>query len=531
MWQQSISLRAFFFVSIFFFLTLGLVPKTAVAIPPTTDTHFGNIPFEQTAKIILENGVLGGDIALDGNTAVIPHNPVAYVFHYDGTTWSLQDQLVAADGPSDDSFGNAVAISNDTIIIGARTSDVNGNENQGAAYVFVRNGSGWSQQAKLVGNDSEAGDWFGQDVALEGDTAVVGAWSHSVNGNNAEGAAYVFVRNGTTWSQQAKLIANDGGFHDSLGETVDISGQRVIVGAAQATVDGHSRQGAVYIFVRNGSNWSQEDKLIAADGSPYKYFGESVAIYDNTALIGTSWEEVNGKPHGAAYIFERDGSNWSQQIKLKDNNSTVGDGFGLSVDLGSDTAVVSSVGKNMNRGAVFVFTRQNNSWSQESILTASDSTENGGFGISVSLDGPNLLIFSYNIYDKSGALYVFRRLLPTYGLTLGPDAGRFTGAGYTLSHPVSLVNEGNVQDTYELALSDFSWPSTVAEPTVMVNAGDTVHVIVAVQVPENAPPGQSDSVTLTVTSQSDNSVTSSVVLTTEVIDLSFSVFAPLLFSN
>ena len=163
-------------------------------------------------------------MALSGDTALVgaceqdrrrqDHAGAAYVFTRSGTSWSQQAELTASDAAANDNFGSSVALSGDTALVGAYDKTVGGKRGAGAAYVFTRSGTSWSQQAELTASDAAAGDWFGNSVALSGDTALVGAYGKTVGGQNSAGAAYVFTRSGTSWSQQAELSAADAAGND-----------------------------------------------------------------------------------------------------------------------------------------------------------------------------------------------------------------------------------------------------------------------------------------------------------------------------
>jgi hypothetical protein len=188
-------------------------------------------------------------------------------------------QLLHPAGAANDLFGRTVAIAGagDTVLVGARFDDVGANTNQGSAYVFVRSGSTWTQQAKLTAADGVATDLFGNSVALSGDTALVGAYYDDVGAIGGEGSAYVFVRSGSTWTQQAQLTAADSANSDQFGISVALSGDTALVGAwlnDVVTTD----QGAAYVFVRSGSTWTQQARLTVADGAPFDQFGFSVAL-------------------------------------------------------------------------------------------------------------------------------------------------------------------------------------------------------------------------------------------------------------
>ena len=263
-------------------------------------------------------------MALAGSTALIgaPWRTVggnddqgaAYVFRRSGSSWSQQAQLSAANGAVGDFFGNSVALSGSTALIGAPWH----NADQGAAYVFTRASTGWIQQAQLSAANGAAGDFFGVSVALAGAAALVGAPDKTVGGNTDQGAAYVFTRSGITWSQQAQLTAANGAAGDNFGFSVAISGDTALVGAPNKTVGRNADQGVAYAFRRSGSSWSQQAQLRAARGSAGDYFGNSVSLSGSTALVGAPYHTVRGHTdQGAAYVFVRSGSTWSQRTQLQ----------------------------------------------------------------------------------------------------------------------------------------------------------------------------------------------------------------------
>ncbi len=340
----------------------------------------------------------------DGSNNSASGAGAAYVFVRSGNTWSQQAYLKANNSGGSDNFGWSAAVAGDTIVIGApyeasNATTVNGDGSNnsfsgaGAAYVFVRSGTTWSQQAYLKANNSRGGAIFGSSVAVAGDTVVVGASQESSNAARA-GAAYVFVRSGTMWSQQAYLNANNSGVADEFGTSVAVAGDTVVVGAygedSNATTvngdgsnDSFSTAGAAYVFVRSGSSWSQQAYLKANNSGAGDQFGWSVAVAGDTVVVGAPYEasnatSVNGDGNnnnanlaGAAYVFVRSGSSWSQQAYLKANNSGSHDQFGFSVAVSSDTVVagapyeasnattVNGNGSNdsaNNAGAAYVFT-------------------------------------------------------------------------------------------------------------------------------------------------------------------------------
>jgi len=309
-----------------------------------------------------------------------------------------QAQLTGADGAANDYFGYEVALSGGTALVTAPSDDVGGNIDQGSVYVFVRSGSIWSQQQKLTAADGAANDEFGHGVAIDGDTALVTAPSDDVGGNIDQGSVYVFVRSGGIWSQQQKLTAADGAAYDSFGyAAVVLDGETALVGVCEDDVGANHDQGSAYVFVRSGSTWSQQALLTAADGAANDNFGCSVALDGGSALVGASWDDVGSNiEQGSAYVFVRSGSTWSQQALLTAADGAANDNFGCSVALDEDSALIGAryddVGGNIDQGSVYVFGRSGGIWSEQQKLTAADGAASDYFGAPVVLDGETALI-------------------------------------------------------------------------------------------------------------------------------------------
>ncbi len=372
-----------------------------------------------------------------------------YVFVRDGATWTQQAYLKASNAGSPDGFGVSVAISGDTLVVGAlneRSSAtmVNGAQNDdsvtsaGAAYVFVRTGATWSQQAYLKPSNTGANDQFGSTIAISGDTVVVGAPGEDssatgINGNQADnsvlssGAAYVFVRNGSAWSQQAYIKASNTGYNDQFGLAVAIAGNTLVVGAPQEDSnlmgvnngdqadDSLSNSGAAYVFVRSGASWTQQAFVKPANTASNGKFGISVSLEEELLAIGASG--MNGTK-GAAFVFARSGTDWTQQAYLTASNAEVDDAFGAAVALSGETLIVGAHGEDgsfpgidnfpasnsmTDAGAAYAFVRNANLWSQAAYIKSSNPGTTGGgsntvsdrFGQSLALAGDMLIVGAY----------------------------------------------------------------------------------------------------------------------------------------
>jgi hypothetical protein len=307
-----------------------------------------------------------------------------------------------------------VAVSGDTVVVGAYGDD----SYRGSAYLFARNQGGadhWGQLIKLTASDRAADDAFAHSVAIWGDTVVVGAYAD----DGYRGSAYLFARNQggpDHWGQIIKLTASDGAAYDRFGWSVAIWGDTVLVGAYG---DDNSR-GSAYLFARNqggAGNWGQIIKLTASDGTADDLFGHSVAIWDDTVIVGALGDDYRG----SAYLFARNqggAEHWGQIKKLTASDGAALDQFGYSVAIWGDTVVVGAdgddIGSNAGQGSAYLFVRNQggtNNWGQIIKLTASDGAADDWFGHSVAIWGNTVVVgAAYDDIGSStgqGSAYVF----------------------------------------------------------------------------------------------------------------------------
>jgi len=371
-----------------------------------------------------ENDLLGFSIALSGDTAIVgaPQDDhggrvdagSAYVYVRSESGWTQQTKLTAIDAVAIAWFGNSVALNGDTAIIGAH-GDNHAGYGTGAAYVFVRNGGFWSQQAKLTADDAAEEDWFGNSVALSGDAAIIGAWLDDHPGISNAGSAYVFVRSGEVWTQQAKLTASDADAVDFFGCSVALSGDTAVVGAYG---DNHTRidAGSAYVFARSGETWSQQNKLTADDAATGDFFGASVAVFGDMAVVGAYLDDHPGvEDAGSAYVFVRSGVVWTQHAKLTPDDVESGDYFGTSVAIEADTAIVGAPwaerAGSVGAGAAYLYLFSDNFWTQQARLSAAEASALDLFGHSVAISAQTA--FAGAVQDDragatdAGSAYVF----------------------------------------------------------------------------------------------------------------------------
>ena len=387
-----------------------------------------------TASDAQATDYFGGAVAIssDGNYAIVGargedtgavSSGAAYIYVKSGSTWAQQAKIQASNKGESDEFGYSVSINSDGTyaIIGAHAEDGSTNtiSDAGAAYIFTRSGSTWTEQAILRASNAGANDKFGTSVSINSDAtyAVVGAIYE-----NTTGAMYVFTRSGSTWTQQAgPLRATDFGVDDFFGTSISINsdGTYIIIGAHLEDPGGISNGGAAYIWVRSGSAWAHQAKLTASDVATNYYFGENVAISSdgNYAIVGAGRSVTGGLDAGAAYIYVRSGSTWTQQAKIVSSDAQIYDNFGSAVSLNSDGtyAIISAAYEDTgggDAGAVYVFKRSGSTWSQESKIQGSDTSGGDAFGneVSISGDGTYAIVGAVLEDDggsNAGAAYIF----------------------------------------------------------------------------------------------------------------------------
>ena len=364
----------------------------------------------------------------------------AYVFVQSGNTWMQQAELTASDGAAYELFGLSVAVNGSTAVVGARYHTVGSNSLQGSAYVFVQSGNTWTQQAELIASDGAAYDNFGNSVTVSGSTIMAGAPGHTVDSNSGQGAVYVFVQSDSTWSQQVELTSSDGAAGDYFGYSVALNGNTAVVGASGHEVGLNLGQGAAYIFALNENTWSQQAELTALDGGPSDDFGYSVAVSGNTAIVGAIWHTVGpNEDQGAAYIFVQADGTWAQQAELTSADGTPNDNFGSSVAISGSTALVGApyhaVASNSNQGAAYVFVQSDVLWTQEQELTSLDGASGDNHGISVSVDGSAAVVgapfHQVGGNEDQGAAYLF--VQPTPGIYDPGSGSTLTGNTVTFN--------------------------------------------------------------------------------------------------
>ena len=346
------------------------------------------------------------------------------------TLFAQQAKLLASDADIDDRFGDAVGVDGDTAIVGSKLDDDTLFDNIGSAYVYLRTGTSWAQQGKLVASDPEENDQFGLTVAISDDTAVVGGPFNDDFGGST-GSAYVFNRTGGSWAFSEKLLPDDPSGPAQFGYAVALDGDTMAIGARRHAANGNDA-GAAYIFTRTAGSWTQQKRLLASDGAAGDRFGYFVDLDGDTAVVGAPEDDNDA---GSAYVFDRDlggVDEWGQRAKLTASDAAADDSFGEDVAISGDIVVVGAqnnddapdcVDQGCDSGSAYVFERDfggTDAWGQRVILTASDTEAGDDFGTSVDIDGDVVAVGSRDADDAtscvdqecdSGAIYVFERSL------------------------------------------------------------------------------------------------------------------------
>jgi hypothetical protein len=425
---------------------------------------------ELTSSDGLANDDFGYSVAISGNTIVVgapgatiggnAFQGAVYVFTEPATGWASMTEtakLTASDGATDDELGYTVAISGNTVVAGAPLATIGANSEQGAAYVFVEPATGWAtmtETAKLTSSDGAADDNFGNAVAISGNNVIVGAVNATVGANTGEGAAYIFSEPPTGWAtttETAKLTASDGELDGGFGESVAIDGNTAVVGAPGATIGANAAQGAVYVFTQKGPAWTtgtQTAKLFASDGVTEDFLGFSVAISGSTIVSGAVPDYVTGATTlDAAYVFSEKGGAWTsmaQTAKLTASDGFIGEGFSYSVATSGNIIVVGALGQtvngNLDQGEVYAYTESGTAWAnatENDTYIASDGAEDDNLGNGLAMSSSTVVagapFHTVGPNTSQGAAYVYQAppilasITPTSGTTAGGTSVTITG--------------------------------------------------------------------------------------------------------
>jgi FG-GAP repeat len=424
-------------------LAVGSLGKTDANIVYLYTTALGTATFQ--SSIPAESQQISGDFGQSlswSNGELLVSAPEATVdrtrgivhqFSPTASSWT-ELQPVSALGDQGEEFGRVVAISDDVAVVRApNQNDFYGDE--GAADVYGRDANGnwvWKQ---------ELSDNFGGPVAIEGNTLVIGAPAQAFGDNHSQGAAYIYEKSGDNWIEQAELAdLLEGTADDSLGTSVAISGDTVIVGAPGINGD----IGGAFVYVRSGTTWTRQAKLTATGASVGDYVGVTVALRGNTALIGAP--AYSGRTFPAVYVFQRSGSSWVEKKKLVNSDGVAGDEFGGSLALFGNAILIGSeqhrVGANFGQGRVYIYS--GSAWDTESTIDSPAGIPSGHFGASIAVDGNRLVVGEAG--QNSAHLFYSDHGIWSLQSSLIDVAGSYFGGAVAASNGIVLVGaefEGN----------------------------------------------------------------------------------------
>lgn len=373
----------------------------------------------------------GRSVSISGDVAVVGHRfdecqagpacGATYVYRFDGSEWYEEQKLTASDADRA-SFGWSVSNHGNVVVVGAPGDDCHSGRGCGAVYVYRFDGGTWVEEQKLTASNGTTGDQFGMSVSVSGDVAVVGAGLRACVAGPRCGAAYVYRYEGSTWTQEQTLTASDASAFDVFGISVAASRNVTVVGAVNDDCVGDfSECGAAYVYRFEGGTWVEEQKLTASDAEPDDWFGFSVSLDADTALIGAPGRScAHGPWCGTGYVYRFNGARWIEEQRLIAAFDAAGAGFGKSVSVASDVAVVGADGTHCATGflcgSAYVYRFNDSVWIQEQKLTAFDAMSNDRFGWSVSVSGDLTVVGAIADDCSAGA-----DCGSTYVFALGPD--------------------------------------------------------------------------------------------------------------
>jgi hypothetical protein len=360
----------------------------------------------------------GRAVAINGTTALIGaigdngFQGAAYLFTKSNGIWSQAQKLTASDGLPGDEFGSSVVLTDHILLVGAPAAAY-GASGPGAVYVFRKTGDTWVESQKLIASDGLSGDQFGDAIALSGGTLVVGADDVTIKGQFYQGAAYVFVQSNGIWSQMQKLTGDDSAEFDHFGSAVAVQGSMILIGAP----DRNLLIGEVYVFSGSNNSWNQTQSLTVNDNIYFPEFGASLALGSATALVGAPYADGNGHAtQGAVYVFGISGGILTQTQKITSNDGASNDAFGSSLALTENLtgaraligAPDATVGRNKVQGKAYVLRELDGNWGAAVRITASDGVILNYFGAAVALDRETALVGALPAaLPQEGAAYFY----------------------------------------------------------------------------------------------------------------------------
>jgi hypothetical protein len=446
-------------------------------------------PVKLTAVDSRDQLLFGVDIAVSGGKLLVgaqgtddraSARGAAYVMAYQNGLGWIQEAKLSPSNPADANFfGSMLALDGDTALVGGADEE---GAFVGAAYLFSKKGNGaWTQDALLTPSDAHAGERFGSAAALQAGTAVVGAFED----NGLAGSAYVFTKSGSTWQATQKLTAGDASSGDLFGSSASLDGDVLVLGAIGTAQTGRNT-GAAYVFRRTAGVWGQEAKLVASDGVMLAWFGWSVAVSGNRILVGATGDFALS---GAAYVFDYDAAShtWTQSAKLTSPaafDPINPGGFGNSVSLKGDSAVVGAYGEDQATGAAYLFQRGGGAWSLARTLKPVNGILKDRFGGAVRTDGSSVFVGAYSDGNQgysTGAIYAYDLGASSRGQCINLDATQTGGSGVSLTF-TSVARAGTTTVTASATAPPLPAGFQVGTPPTYYNVSTTADFAAPVRV-------------------------------------------------
>ena len=394
-------------ISILFTTCKGKIERLGPFLPSCLNAKL-------TASDAAAVGYFGESVSISGNKAIVgaygdddggTNSGSVYLFKFNGTSW-IETQKLTSPVPRENArFGSSVSISGDRAIVGANRDDYWTND-AGSAFIYKYNGIAWVQEQVLSATNSASDDEFGESVSISGDKAIVGAWK-----DDGTGSAYIYIYSGSSWDKY-KITASDAASNDRFGGSVSISGDKAIVGAF-LNDDDETNAGSAYIYKYNGSSWVQEQKLTSPVPEENGWFGVSVSISGDIAIVGVATTIVGTDSPGSVYLFKFNGTSWIETQKLTASDAAAEDSFGISVSILGDKAIIGAYRDDdggENSGSAHIFKFNGTSWIEAQKLTASDAAAEDSFGINVSISGDRAIIGAFRDDDggeDSGSAHIY----------------------------------------------------------------------------------------------------------------------------
>lgn len=392
----------------------------------TADTWFG-------AAVALDGDTVAVGAPFNASAEAGFGTGIVYIFARNGTTWSQQARLVANDSAVGDQFGATVALDGDTLIIGAPFADSKAGADAGTVYIFERDGTTWSEHSRITAQDAAAGSRFGATVALDGDRMAVGAPFADEEAGADAGAVYVIARGDGSWSEQTRITAQATAPGDQFGSALSLRGDLLLIGAPLHDTNTGVDAGAAYIFANMDGAWHEQTTLTPSTAEAKDQFGAAVALDgDRVAVSAPQHSTSGGVEAGAVYVFARDGSGWTQHAQIVASDGAASDQFGTALALDGDVLAVGTRFKNtpagVAAGSTYLFARSAAGWSEQQQIVANDAAAGDQCGAAVALQG-NTLVAGAPLADKAeqrdaGTAYIWRLAFTITSVTSSPNPSR-----------------------------------------------------------------------------------------------------------